>query len=515
MQRLRHLLWPVGLALGTVATLVAYDGDPALTAIDALTGFALLLLGLVAWSQRPGSGTGPIMAAAGFAWFLGSFGGWALYLHRGPIAHLVLSYPAGRLPSRLERGAVVAAYAYAAIYPLAANDYATLAFALGVVVVAARRSAVVAGPERGARVSALVAATAFGVMLALGALNGLGGWGADTAILWAYDIVVLLIAAGLFADLLWGRWPQATVTGLVVDLGEPGSAGTLRDRLARALGDPTLAIGYWLPDEGRYVDEAGQPLELPAGATERVVTPIEEDGTPIAALVHDAVVLEDPALVSAVASATRLAVSNARLQAEVRSRVAEVEASQRRIVEAADAQRRRLEQELRDGAERRLAGVAETLEGCGPVLAEVREGLGAARSELREFASGIHPAALTRGGLGAALAELAARSPVPVKLSAPEFPLAPATEVAVYFMCSEALANVAKHARASRVTVLVEPRDDRLFVEIADDGVGGADPEGGSGLRGLVDRVEALGGQLKVDSAPGRGTCVLAELPLG
>ena len=299
-----------------------------------------------------------------------------------------------------------------------------------------------------------------------------------------------------------------------MDLGEPGAAGTLRDRLARALGDPTLAIGYWLPGEGRYVDQAGQPLALPAAGTERVVTPIEEDGRRIAALVHDAAVLEDPGLVSAVASATRLAVSNARLQAEVRARVAEVEASRRRIVEAADAQRRRLEQELRDGAERRLAGVAETLAACGPVLAEVCAGLGAARSELREFASGIHPATLTHAGLGAALTELAARSPVPVEVRAPENQLPQAVAVAAYFTCSEALANAAKHARASRVTVVVEPRDDRLLVEVADDGVGGADLEGGSGLRGLVDRIEALGGRLKLDSAPGRGTRVIAVLPL-
>jgi signal transduction histidine kinase len=322
---------------------------------------------------------------------------------------------------------------------------------------------------------------AFGPVLALGALNGLGGWGADSAILWAYNIVVFLVAVGLFADLAWGRWAQATVTGLVVDLGVPGSVGTLRDRLARALGDPTLAIGYWLPDARRYVDEAGRPLELPAAGSERVVTPIEEDGRRIAALVHDAAVLEDPGLVSAVASATRLAVSNARLQAEVRARVVEVEASRRRIVEAADRQRRRLEEELRHGAERRLAGVTKTLEGCGPVLAEVREGLDAARSELREFASGIHPATLTRGGLAAALAELAERSPAPVRLSVPGGRLPAAVEVAVYFTCSEALANVGKYARPSRVTVVVEPKDDRLLVQVADDGVGGADPARGSG----------------------------------
>jgi hypothetical protein len=165
----------------------------------------------------------------------------------------------------------------------------------------------------------------------------------------------------------------------------------LRDRLARTLGDPTLVVGYWLPRHRRYVDEAGRPVELPAAGAGRAVTPIEENGRRIAVLVHDLAVLDDPALLSAAGSAARLAVSNARLQAEVGTRVGEVEASRRRIVEASVEQRDRLERELREGAERRLAHVAELLADGGEPLADVRAGLDAARAELRSSRAGCIP----------------------------------------------------------------------------------------------------------------------------
>jgi hypothetical protein len=230
--------------------------------------------------------------------------------------------------------------------------------------------------------------------------------------------VIALVAASLSGNLLWGRAARATLTGLVVDLGEPGEAGTLRDRLARALGDSSLMLGYWLPDEARYVDETGCAVLLPPAGSGRAVTPIDQEGVPVAALVHDVSALGDSRLVADVAAATRLAVSNVQLQAEVRAHVAEVEASRRRIVEAADTQRRRLEQELREGAEVRLARVAELLNSPDPHLAEAAAALETARRELRELARGIHPAMLTERGLEGALRELGARAPVPVEIVA-------------------------------------------------------------------------------------------------
>jgi signal transduction histidine kinase len=513
-MRRRQILWPAALVLGLVAEWVAYDGDPSLTAADGIVGLGLVSAGLLVWGRRADSGVGPIMTAAGFAWFLGTLGGWALYLHRGPLAHLVLTYPSGHARSRLERTAIVTGYVYAVVYPVAANDYATIGFAIGLVAVAGYRYAIAGGPERRARGSALAAAVALALALAVGAAAQLANADIDRAVLWAYNTVILLVVVGLAVDLLYGRWAQTTVTGLVVDLGDPGSAGSLRERLARALGDPTLTVGYFLPEEGRYVDETGRAFDPSGAGPGRAVTPIEEGGTPVAALVHDRAVLDDPELVRAVASATRFAVSNARLQAEARARVAEVEASRRRIVQATDAQRRRLERELRRGAERRLARMAELLDECGPDFAGVRSDLDAARSQLREFARGIHPAILTEAGPAAALAELAGQAPVPVTVDVPPGRWPPTVEAAVYFVCSEALTNVAKYAEASRVTIHVQEGRDRVRARVVDDGVGGADPSAGSGLRGLADRVEALNGRLRVSSPAAGGTCVTVEIPL-
>jgi signal transduction histidine kinase len=232
----------------------------------------------------------------------------------------------------------------------------------------------------------------------------------------------------------------------------------------------------------------------------------------VAVLVHDEALLGDRNLVESVAAAARIAVANARLQADSRARAAELEASRRRIVEAADAQRRRLERELREGPEWRLARVAELAAGVDP---ELEGALSGARAELREFARGIHPALLTERGLAAALGDLASRSPVPVELTTSTDRLPAALEAGAYFVCSEALANVAKYASASRASVRVETKNGLLRVEVADDGVGGAEIGRGSGLRGLADRVEALGGELSVRSSPGAGTRVVAEVPLG
>lgn len=514
MGRLRLALWPAGLLLGIAAEWGGWTDDPGGATLDLAVGLLLIGLGLVAWQRRGSSAVGPLMAAGGFAWFLGNLVTWALYLHRGPLVQLVVSYPSGRPRSRLQWVVVAAGYVCAVVSPLARNDQVTILLAVAVCATALGRFLVASGPERRARASALGAAAMVAVALTLGAAAGLAGVDADQQVLWAYEVVIGLAAAWLFTDLLWGRWTQATITGLVVDLGELGDAGPLRDRLARALGDPTLVVGYWLPADGRYVDEAGRPVELPSPGAGRAVTPIEQDGEPVAALVHDASVLGDPRLVADVAAAARLAVANVRLQAQVRSRVAEVAASRRRIVQAADTQRRGLERRLRRSAEQRLGRVAELIAGSGPPLAEVAVGLEAARAELREFARGVHPAALVEGGLAAAVAELAKRSPVPVEVRAPSGRLPAAVEAAAYFVCSEALANIAKYARASHASVRLETGEDVLVVEVADDGAGGADPAGGSGLRGLADRVEALGGRLGIDSPPGHGTRITAQLPL-
>jgi len=488
--------------------------EPELAVADASVGLAFIGLGVVAWQRRPSSRSGLLMAATGFAWFAGSFASAALFLHRGPLVHLLIGYPRGRLRSRLEQVVVGAAYVDGVVYPLARQDLATIALSLAVVVTALVGYLGAGGPERRARAAALAAASA--VALALGgvAVGRVVDVGADATGLWVYQAVLVLVAVGLFTDLLWGRWTQVAITGLVVDLGELDEAGTLRAKLARAIGDPSLVVAYRVPDVDGYVDEAGRPVALPAAGANRTVTHLRQGGQQIGALVHDAAVLDDPDLVSAVAAAAGVAVTNARLQAEVRARVSEVEASRRRIVQAGDAERRRLEGELRDGAERRLAHVTELLANRGPLVADVQRELQAARAAMAEFARGVHPRTLTEAGLAAALAELRGRFPVPVQVTVPEQRLEPAVEAAVYYVCAEALTNVAKYAQASHAGVRVQRRAGLVAVEVWDDGVGGADPAGGSGLRGLADRVEALQGRLRVESSPGGGTRLLAEIPL-
>jgi signal transduction histidine kinase len=270
------------------------------------------------------------------------------------------------------------------------------------------------------------------------------------------------------------------------------------------------------------VDADGRRLELPRPGSSRSVTHIEGEGRPLAVLVHDPALQEDAGLVDAIAAGAGLAASNARLQAEVRARVAEVQASRRRLLEAGDEERRRLEQRLREGAERRLVSLERALgrsrrQGARETAARIegaRARLEHTLVELHELAAGLHPRELTDHGLAEAVASLARRSPVPVDLEIPVGRYPVEIEAAAYFVCSEALANIAKYASAARVAVEVTAGDGVLRVEVADDGVGGADPARGTGLRGLADRIEALGGTLTVESPPGEGTRLVAEIPL-
>jgi signal transduction histidine kinase len=213
------------------------------------------------------------------------------------------------------------------------------------------------------------------------------------------------------------------------------------------------------------------------------------------------------------------------LDAELRARLEELRASRARIVEAGDAERRRLERDLHDGAQSRLVALALLLRSArtraaasadgelAALLERAQDELQTSLAELRELARGIHPAVLTERGLEPALQALASRAPVPVTLDAGEQRLPGPVESAAYFVVSEALANVAKYAQATHASVTVRQRNGRVSVEVADDGVGGADATRGSGLRGLEDRLAALDGTLSIDSPPGRGTRLRAEIP--
>ena len=337
----------------------------------------------------------------------------------------------------------------------------------------------------------------------------------------AYEAALVAVAAGLSPRCSRASWARASVTDLVVELGGDRS-GALRDRLARALADPTLELGYWLPEAGAFVDAGGTPVVLPGRGSTRSVTLVERGSEPVAVLVHDPAVLDDPGLVEAVSAAARLEASNARLQADIRAQVGELRASRLRILEAGDDERRRLERRLQDGAERRLGELGDTLRGArvaarsatAELVAEAEGQLDRTVAELRRLAHGLHPRVLTERGLAAALASLAERTAVRVELDVTGERLPRPVEAAAYFLCSEAIANAAKHAPNSTVAVTVGAAGGRAAIAVADDGPGGADPARGSGLRGLADRVEALGGTLRVESPPGQGTRLTAEIPL-
>jgi signal transduction histidine kinase len=535
----RVAAWPTGLVVGLGAEWLARPGQSlAAAAADLAVGWTLIACGLICWARRPESRVGALLALAGFAWFLGTLahsnvgalaalGSALLFLHRGPLCHAIVGYPGGRPLGRLGIAVVTVCYVYAAVVPLARSDVVTIVVAVLVLAATIWGYVLASGPARRARVTAVAAAAVLAVPLAGGSLARMLGTEPDAgqAVLWGYEAALVLIAAGFLADSLYGRWAQAAVTKLVVDLGGDSEAGTLRARLAHALGDRSLTIRYWLPEVNGYVDEQGNRVELPPPGSGKAVTQVNHDGERIAALVHDAAILDDPGLVDSVALAARIALSNARLNADVRRQVAELDASGRRILEAGDAQRRRHQEHLRVRAGQRLTSVGEVLDLAAQkartcqdqVAAEgleaARRDLAEAQVELQELAAGIHPALLTEQGLAPALAALAGRAPVPVRLAAPAQRLPPVIETAVYFTCSEALANVAKHARATCADIQVRSCEDMVTVIIADDGIGGADRLAGSGLNGVADRVEALGGRLVVRSPAGMGTRLLAEIP--
>lgn len=520
MRPARLTVLPLGIAFGLAAEWAAYDGvHLGVTLADLAVGCVLLACGTLAGEKRAESRVGPLMSLAGITWFLGTVFEPALFLHRGPLVHLHLSYPTGRLPTRLARTVVVLAYADAAIEPVAQNDALTLLLSAAVALTAVQVFGRTSGSARKAGRPALAAALAFAGVLALAAIGRAAGWD-DTAMLLLYDAVIASVVLLLTVDLLRERWTDAVVTGLVLDLAGQRGGRTLRSTLAEALGDPSLVVGYPLPDIGGLVDDRGKPVDLPLPGSGRAVTPIDDGDDRLAVLVHDDALLADARLVESVAAAARLAMSNARLQAEARSSAAALEASRRRIVEAADAQRRRLEEELQHGAARRLEKV-------GSFLAEARAGslsdasaveslereLDGARRDLGEFAHGVHPAALTDRGLRPALALLAAHSPLPVDVTGDVGRLPPAIEAALYFVCSEAITNAVKHASATSVHVELSRETTAVVVTVSDDGVGGADPASGSGLRGLTDRVEALGGRLLIGNPRGGGTRLAARIP--
>ncbi len=334
---------------------------------------------------------------------------------------------------------------------------------------------------------------------------------------------MLVVPAAFLAGLLRSRLARGGLAQLFRELA--GTRGEeLQAALARTLGDPTLVLAYSLPNCPGHADAAGRAVLVPPVTADRSSVPIEVEGREVAAIVYDASLDDDPEMIEAVRAAAAMALENEALLAESDARLAEVQASRQRIVAAGDAERRRLERNLHDGAQQRLVAVALQLRmirsdirrdpaQAEELVAAASDELANSLQELRELARGIHPASLDHG-LESALASLASRSTVPTAVSCngPEH-VPKAVELAVYFVACEALANVGKYAHATTASVRLSRTADGVAVEIADDGVGGANAATGSGLHGLADRVAALDGRLFVTSPPGAGTVITAELP--
>ncbi|MDQ3601828.1 MAG: histidine kinase [Actinomycetota bacterium] len=544
-------------------------------------GVLFVVAGLWGWASRPDSTIGRLLTVAGLAWLaarvlVGASGNSMVFtiglilvvLPIAILAHLAVAFPSGGMASRFERFVVVCSYGVIlAGVPfvdlsgcgecprnLLAVDrgdglgrllYLSVTVAT-LVAIATFSSVLVAhwlgGTTTARRVLAPVLPTALAYALVSAAqlLAELGapvGLGREWA--WVERVALLAVPVAFLGGLLRSRLARSGVGELVVELGDGAPGAQLRSALARALGDPSVEIASWTSETAGYLDGDGRPVELPADVGPRAVTVIERGGQRVGALVHDLALREEPALLDAVCAAAGLAMENERLHAEILARLAEVRASRSRIVEAADAERRRVERNLHDGAQQRLVtlsmaltmarshlsgeprrpdtGVSGADGRMDALLSEAADELGSALRELRELARGIHPAILVEEGLEAAIEALAERSPVAVEVSSAQGNgrLPAPVEAAAYYVVSESLANVAKYARASFVTVDVRLCDKGLRVEVADDGVGGATARPGSGLEGLADRVAALDGRLTVESRFGSGTRVSAEIPCG
>ena len=671
------------LAVALTATSDHEQHPEQAIALVLFVSSSFILAGLIGWTRRPQNRTGMLMVAVGFGVLIGVLGEanhpipftlGALFgsLFIAAFVHLLLAYPSGRLLSRRARVLVGAGYTIAFLAPLAESMFAApetckphacpdnlvlvshdhaahvvattvwtaasvLLFAAVVMLLLGRWRETTPGLRRILRSVYLFGGLSI-VLLAIGFVitpfSGVGAIIVSVALIATFTTVPFIFLAGLLGTAIARG---AGVGAIFSSVPERASPGEVQEGLRSALRDETAVVAYWYEEDEHYVDVEGNRLDLPEDTRRRVVTRLDYGDQPVAAIVHDASLLQEPELLEGVANAARIALERDKLLVEVRARAQryrallqampdlmfrisrdgryisynapserdlvngevvgkllwdrlpteladrvlasgraalggdpdvieyhldfedgsrrhyegrfaasgddeflmivreiterkqqqeELEASRQRIVAAGDAARRKLERNLHDGAQQRLVSLSLSLRlaqnqvAKSPVRAEElleasREELMQALEELRELARGIHPAVLTDRGLEAALEALAGRAALPVEIDCiPDVELPPPVEAAAYYVVSEALANITKYAGASAVKVSIGQVDGYALVEVVDDGVGGADPTRGSGLSGLSDRVASLNGKLVIDSPPGAGTRIRAEIPL-
>jgi len=536
--------------------------------LTLFVGWGFVGAGLVAWWGRPANNTGKLMLVTGFLWFVGSLQGFedpwvysiasvfgATFL--GAAIHLLLAFPTGRLATERERRLVIVTYFATSVLLLPGAFFATPDdYGCGD---CPENTLLIAHEPAVATVSVVIVALLAVYVLALTGRILMRRWRDEEAqrpVLGAGLVLIAMLSASLIGQIAgfegavieaitltglaaFGLVPYivlfalarvrfdrgGALSALLARLAETPGPGALRDALASALGDPDLMLAYPLPGSDRYVDARGADVELPEPGSGRVVNYVQHDGEWVAAIVHDPARTKDPELAATVGAAAALALANERLQAQLRAKVEELRDSRMRLIEVSLAERRGLERNLHDGAQQRLVSLALSMrmaknklrddpDDAEALLNGAAEELDHALKELRELARGIHPAVLSDRGLPAALESLAGRSPVPVAVAAePDGRLPEPVEAAAYYVVSEALANVAKYSEASRASVQVARENGHVLVSVSDDGIGGADPGRGTGLRGLADRLRAIEGRLEVESYPGYGTTVKASIP--
>jgi signal transduction histidine kinase len=568
----------VALACGVGALAVArgpgelttYAGRSDLAAaLGVAAGLSLVAAGVVTSAARSVGRIGDLALLAGVVWFAPFWAGWTggppLVVSVGTLAagfafpllaHLVLAYPTGRVRSRGAQALVLAVYLEAALSALGralfrdpffdpncwdnctdnvflvnslpriargvqdADLWFAAAAGAALATVCVWRLAVASAPARrtlwpvlAGGIGLAAATVAHSVALARWPLEDPG----DPVFLSIFAGVcaaVIVIAVGLPWGLLRARVQRRSVARIVAELGEAPPPGSLESALAEAMGDTGLRIAYWLPASGRYGDAGGHPMEEPRPSSGHAVTPLVRDGRRVALVTHAAAVTD---LERGLGAAARLALENERLRAEVLAQLHDLRESRARIVETGDAERRRLERDLHDGAQQRLlalsydlrlAGSAAEADGDGEtaaLLAEATADAQAALGELRDIAHGIHPAILTEAGLGPALASLADAAPLAVEVGETVGERYPASvETAAYQVVAEAIDDAARRG-ASYATVGATRDDERLVVSVDDDG-----SERTSKLIHLADRVGAVGGILEVGPST-----IRAELPCG
>lgn len=546
----------------------SFSGQAAILTAYLLPGAAFTVAGVAAWSLRPSNRIGPLMSIAGVGlmleadrnlvpttpdWLPQLVAVFSFPLLVIPV-QVLLAFPQGMLRRSRERGLVRFLYAITTLGGLSAlaafslanqpaaagiiNGSAGLIYLGGLTIASGwtfRHWLKAGSAERRALTPVVLSQIpVLWAMLGEPLINLLpvqpdtppsGFWALILNLNTGAPLLLIAWPAGILVGLLRANLDMSSVGELMVKLSHGMLPEQVQPALAQALHDPSLRVVYWLPTLNRFGDLEGNAVDITDVGVTSAMSVLGDPDNPVAALLYDPSLQHEGSLVEAAGAAVRLALENARLQAQLRAQLRDVRESRARLVDATDRERRRVERDLHDGAQQRLVSVllglqlakTEALQRSEPetvrTLEENIDVLKRALAELRELARGIHPAILVEAGLTPAIRALADRCPVPVEIVGDVGRLDAPLEAALYFVAAEAMTNAAKHSQGRKVCVDLGRSNRLAFIDIADDGIGGADFSRGSGLLGLTDRIAAVGGRLEVQSNAGQGTKLHAEVP--